>query len=140
MRHSDTDTATRDTPLRIGVELWKPKSAMKTGSSSLNPMVNSNKDPNIKDFRESILPEVKAYDHPRILLNFAYTRRMGSSGLSVLMQAYTITKNKQGRIGVIHIGRHINNLLVLTRLASLFERFDNEVDAIAQLSGRSFTR
>lgn len=106
----------------------------------IEPHGKLNKDPNIKDFRESILPEVKAYDHPRILINFAYTRRMGSSGLSVLMQAYTITKNKQGRIGVIHIGRHINNLLVLTRLASLFERFDNEVDAVAELSRVAFRR
>ena len=106
----------------------------------IEPHGKLNRDPNIKDFREAILPEVMAYDHPRILINFAYTRRMGSLGLSVLMQAYAITKNKQGRIGVIHIGRHINNLLVLTRLGSLFERFDDEVDAIAQFSGRSFTR
>ena len=56
------------------------------------------------------------------------------------MQAYTITKSKQGRIGMIHAGRHINNLLVLSRLASLFERFDDEGDAVAQLAGEPLTR
>ena len=100
----------------------------------IEPHGKLNRDPNIKDFRESILPEVKADDAPRILINFAYTQRMGSSGLSVLMQAYAITKNKPGRIGVIHAGRHISNLLVLSRLSSLFERFDDEVEAVAQLS------
>ena len=106
----------------------------------IEPHGKLNGDPNIKDFRESILPQVKAYDAPRILINFAYTRRMGSSGLSVLMQAYSITKQKQGRIGVIHTGRHINNLLVLSRLASLFERFDDEADAVAKLSGEPLRR
>ena len=100
----------------------------------IEPHGKLNRDLNIKDFRESILPEVKAYDDPRILINFAHARRMSSSGLSVLMQAYATTKHKQGRIGVIHAGRHINNLLVLSRLSSLFERFDDEVDAVAQLS------
>lgn len=100
----------------------------------IEPHGKLNKDPNIRDFQESILPEVKAYDVPRILINFAYARRMSSSGLSVLMQAYTIAKHKQGRIGVIHAGRHINNLLVLSRLSSLFERFDDEEDAVAQLA------
>ena len=100
----------------------------------IEPHGKLNRDPNIKDFREAILSEVKAYDDPRILINFAYTQRMSSSGLSMLMQAYTITKSKQGRIGMIHAGRQINNLLVLSRLSSIFERFDNEVDAVTQLS------
>ena len=112
----------------------------KNGVVIIEPHGKLNRDPNIKDFRESILPEVKAYDVPRILINFAYTRRMGSSGLSVLMQAYSITKHKHGRIGVVHAGRHIHNLLVLSRLSSLFERFDDEGDAVAQLSGGTFTR
>lgn len=106
----------------------------------IEPHGRLNRAPNVKHFRESILPEVKAYDHPRILINFAHAQRMSSSGLSVLMQAYAMTKKKQGRIGVIHAGKHIHNLLILSRLVSLFERFDNEADAVAQLSGIPLTR
>ena len=89
---------------------------------------------NVSELRETILPEAKAFDTPRILINFEHAHQMNSSSLGVLMQAYVITKHKKGRIGVIHVGRHIKNLLVLSRLTSLFEHFDNEAAAIAALS------
>ena len=84
--------------------------------------------------QKAILPEVKAFDQPRILINLKHAHRMNSSGLGVLMQAYAITKHKDGRIAVIHAGRHIKNLLVLSRLTSLFEHFDTEADAVYALS------
>jgi len=88
----------------------------------------------VNELRETILPEVKAFDIPRILINFEHARQMNSSSLGVLMRVYAMTKRKNGRIGVIHVGRHIKNLLVLSRLMSLFEHFDNETAAVAALS------
>ena len=88
----------------------------------------------VNELRETILPEVKAFDTPRVLINFAHAHKMNPSSLGVLMQAYAITKHKNGRIGVIHVGRHIKNLLVLSRLTRLFEHFDNETAAVAALS------
>lgn len=88
----------------------------------------------VLEFKAALLPEAKAYDYPRILINLAHATGMNSSGLGVLMQAHGIVKHKNGRMGVIHVGKHINNLLVLSRLASLFEHFDNETQAIAALS------
>lgn len=88
----------------------------------------------VSELQTAILPEVKAFDHPRILINLEHVHRMNSSGLGVLMQAYAITKRKHGRIGVIHVGKHIKNLLVLSRLTSLFEHFDNETEAVTALS------
>ena len=89
---------------------------------------------NVGELRESILSEVKAFDVPRILINLEYTTGMSSSGLGVLIQAHTITKEKQERIGVIHVGRHIKNLLIVNRLTSLFEHFDTETEAVAALN------
>ena len=88
----------------------------------------------VRELQTVILPEVKAFDRPRILINLAHARQMSSSGLGVLMQAYAITKRKDGRMGIIHVGRHIKNLLVLSRLTSLFEHFNNESDAVYALS------
>ena len=84
--------------------------------------------------RTAILPHIGANDEPRILINFEHATRMGSSGLGMLVQAHALAKKKNGRMGIIHVGRHIKNLLVLSRLASLFEDFDNETQAIAALS------
>ena len=88
----------------------------------------------VRELRETILPEAKAFDTPRILINFAHVHRMNSASLGVLMQAYATTKRKNGRIGVIHVGRHIKNLLVLSRLMRLFEHFESEAAAVAALS------
>lgn len=89
--------------------------------------------PKVVELREAVLPEVKAYDMPRILINLEHVSGMNSSGLGVLITAHTIVKNKNGRIGVIHVGKHIKNLLVLSRLTSLFEHFENETEAIEAL-------
>ncbi len=93
----------------------------------------------VRNLQTVILPEVKAFDRPHILINLEHARQMNSSGLGILMQAYAITKRKGGRMGIIHVGRHIKNLLVLSRLTSLFEHFDNEADAVYALSADSQT-
>lgn len=89
---------------------------------------------NVSVLQDALLPEVKAFDVPHILLNLEYTTGMSSSGLGVLIQAYTIVKRKNGRMGVIHVGRHIKNLLIVSRLTSLFEHFDTETEAVAALN------
>ena len=88
----------------------------------------------VSELRTALLPEVKAYDVPRILINLEHTTGMNSSGLGILIQAHTIVKQKNGRMGIIHVGKHIKNLLVLSRLTSLFEHFDNEAEAVEALS------
>ena len=88
----------------------------------------------VSELRTAILPEVKAYNVPRILINLEHANGINSSGLGVLMQARAIATQKKGRIGVIHISKHIKNLLVLSRLSSLFEHFDSEDAAVLELS------
>ena len=88
----------------------------------------------VAELRTALLPEARAYDYPRILINLAHATGMNSSGLGILIQAHGIVKHKNGRMAVIHVGKHIKNLLVLSRLTSLFEHFDNETQAIAALS------
>ena len=90
--------------------------------------------PNVLALRTTILPHIGANDEPRILINFAHVTRMSSSGLGMLTQAYTLAKRKNGRIAVIHVGRHIKNLLVLSRLSSIFEHFQTAAQAVLALS------
>ncbi len=85
----------------------------------------------VSELRTAILPEVRACDAPRILIDLSHAHRLDSSGLGVLMQAYVLTKHKRGRIGVIHVGKHIRNLLVISRLLTSFEHFNSESAAVA---------
>ena len=90
--------------------------------------------PSVSELREVILPEIEASDAPRILINFENVNMIDSSGLGALMEARTLASRKNGRIGVTNVGKHIRNLIVLSRIVSLFEHFDNEADAISGLS------
>jgi anti-anti-sigma factor len=86
------------------------------------------------ELRKTISPQIEAYDEPRILINFKRVNTIDGSGLNALMEARALTARKKGRIGVVHVSKHIKNLIALSRLASLFERFDSEDAAVLALS------
>lgn len=88
----------------------------------------------VSELRKTILPDIETSDTPRILINFENVSMMDSSGLGALMEARSVASRKEGRIGVINVGKHIKNLIILSRIVSLFEHFDNEDEAISALS------
>ncbi|MDE0324863.1 MAG: STAS domain-containing protein [Candidatus Poribacteria bacterium] len=88
----------------------------------------------VSELRETISQQIEAADTPRILINFADVNQVDSGGLGALMEARALANQKQGRIGVINVGENIKNLLVLSRIVSQFEHFDNEDAAISELS------
>ena len=50
------------------------------------------------------------------------------------MGARAAVARKKGRVGVINVSKQINSLIILSRLVSLFERFDSETAAVSGLS------
>ena len=88
----------------------------------------------VTDLREAISPQIAASDAPRILINFEHVNKIDGSGLVALMEARAGAARKQGRIGVINVGKHIKNLVAVSRIVSLFEHFDNEDAAISALA------
>ena len=90
--------------------------------------------PSVSELREVILPEIEVSDAPRILINFEHVNMIDSSGLGALMEARALASRKNGRIGVTNVGKHIRNLIVLSRVVSVFEHFDNVADGVLGLS------
>ena len=90
--------------------------------------------PSVLELREAIAPQIETSNAPRILINFENVNMIDSSGLGALMEARALATRKQGRIGVIHVGKHIRNLVVLSRLVSMFEHYDDEDAAVLGLS------
>ena len=70
----------------------------------------------------------------RVSINFEKVHRIGSIGLGVLIEAHVTATQKKGRIGIIHLGKHIRNVIVINRLVRLFELFDSEDAAVSALS------
>ena len=88
------------------------------------------------ELREVIEQQLEtAPESPKFLFDFAGVSRMDSSGLGTLIGLHVSIARKQGRIGVINVSRSINNLLVIGRLVTTFERFETEEEAIAALNG-----
>ena len=83
---------------------------------------------------DAILPQIETSDAPRILINFEHVNKIDSSGLGALMVARSAIARKKGRVGVVNVGKQIKNLIVLSRLASLFEHFDSEDAAVSALA------
>lgn len=90
--------------------------------------------PSAVELREAIVPQIEDSDEPRILINFENVNMIDSSGLGALLEARALATRKQGRIGAIHVGKNIKNLVALSRLVSMFEHYDDEDAAVAGLS------
>jgi anti-sigma B factor antagonist len=70
----------------------------------------------------------------RLLLDLARVRYVDSMGLGELVEAYTAAKHRGGAVKLLNVGKRLNDLLVLTRLFTVFECFDSEAEAVASFS------
>jgi anti-sigma B factor antagonist len=67
----------------------------------------------------------------RILVNMAGISYVDSAGLGELISAYTTTKREGGTLKLLNTTKRLKDLLVITKLATVFETFENEAEAIA---------
>lgn len=88
----------------------------------------------IPELRDIMFKYIDTTYTPRILIDFEKVHRMDSSALGLLVRAHTAVQQRDGHIGIINVGKHIKNLVVLSRLLCLFEHFDTEDAALSALS------
>ena len=88
------------------------------------------------ELREVLMAHVEASDDPRILINFRKTRRIDSIGLGMLVDVHIAVMRKNGHLGVVHLTKHIRDVIVATRIIHLLELFDSEDTAVSALSTR----
>ena len=70
----------------------------------------------------------------KILLNLAEVDYIDSSGLGELVAAYTAVKNSGGDLKLVNLTRKVSDLLVITKLATVFDVKDDEAAAVASFS------
>lgn len=78
--------------------------------------------------------EALAAGSKNILLNVADVNYVDSAGLGELVGAYTSVKNAGGNLKLLNISKKIKDLLVITKLVTVFEVRDNEKEAIASFT------
>ena len=65
-----------------------------------------------------------------IILNLEEVPMMDSVGLGMLIAAYTSLTKKGTKMVLLNAGRSIRYLLVITKLDQIFEKYDDEDEAI----------
>jgi anti-sigma B factor antagonist len=64
------------------------------------------------------------------ILNLAHVDYIDSSGLGALVMSYSALRKKEGTLKLLNLTRRNVELLVLTKLETVFEVFDDEQSAV----------
>lgn len=89
----------------------------------------------VDELRQALMHQIDRSSKPRIVVDFGGVSKMDSSGLGTFINVYSLAKAKQGRIGVINVGKNIKSLIVRSRLINYFEHFESESAAVSALAG-----
>jgi anti-sigma B factor antagonist len=69
-------------------------------------------------------------DLKKIILNLAEVPYIDSAGLGEIVRTYTTVTRQGGQMKLLNLTKRLIDLLVITRLLTVFETFDNEKDAL----------
>jgi anti-sigma B factor antagonist len=80
-------------------------------------------------FRDAIRQLVRQ-GRVKLVLNFHDASYIDSSALGEIIRAYTSVTRKSGTLKLLHVPSRVLELLVITKLLSVFDLFDAEADAV----------
>jgi anti-sigma B factor antagonist len=66
----------------------------------------------------------------KILLNLRGVKNIDSSGIGELIANYTTVSRDGGQLKLLNLTEKIQNLLVITKLLTVFDSYDNEPEAL----------
>ena len=80
----------------------------------------------IREKVKAVLAEGKR----RVLMNLSQVSYMDSAGLGELVQAYSTVSKQGGALKLVSPTKRLKDLLVITKLATVFESHDDETVAV----------
>jgi len=78
-----------------------------------------------------LLHELIESNKPHVVVDMSQVEWMNSSGLGILIGGVTTLRNNGGDLKLACATKKIQDLLVITKLQSVFESFDQIEDAVA---------
>ena len=88
--------------------------------------LNKGGDVLLKDKVQSLLQQ----GHKKLLADLSGVSYVDSAGLGELVQAYATTKNRGGALKLLNVTKRLKDLLVVTKLLTVFDAFDTEAAAL----------
>ena len=67
----------------------------------------------------------------QVLLNLSGVAYIDSAGLGELVNAFTTVKKQGGALKLVGVTKKLKDLLVITKLATVFDSFESEAAAVA---------
>lgn len=77
------------------------------------------------------LQQLKHDNRRNVVVDLGGVRFMNSSGLGMLIGALTTMRNGGGDLRLARVGPRVHSLLVITKLAAVFQHFDTVDEAVA---------
>ena len=74
--------------------------------------------------------DLVAKGQKKIVLNLGEVNYMDSSGVGELVTAYTTVKNQGGELKLVNLTKKIEDLMTITKLATVFDIHNDEASAI----------
>ena len=72
--------------------------------------------------------------HKKIVLNLAAVPYIDSAGLGEIVRTYTTVSRQGGSHKLLNLTKRITDLLLITKLLTVFETFESEKDAVGSFS------
>lgn len=92
--------------------------------------LNKGGDVLLKDKVQSLVQQ----GHTKILLDLGGVSYVDSAGLGQLVNTYATVKNRGGSLKLLNVTKRLRDLLVVTRLLTVFDTFESEAEGIASFS------
>lgn len=85
----------------------------------------------VSELRERLILWIDDTQAPCLCIDFTDIRKIDSSALGMLVNMHVHAEHHGTRLGLINVGKHIKNLIVITRLMKVFQCFPSVAAAIS---------
>lgn len=92
--------------------------------------LNKGGDVLLKDKINSLLQQ----GQKKLLLDVGAVSYVDSAGLGQLVHVHTTTAHHGGKLKLLNLGKRLKDLLVVTKLATVFDSYESEKEAIASFT------
>lgn len=89
--------------------------------------LNKGGDVLLKDKVQSLIQQ----GHRNLVVDLSDVSYVDSAGLGELVQAFATTKNRGGSLKLLNVTKRLRDLLVVTKLLTVFDTYDTEAAALA---------
>lgn len=84
----------------------------------------------LKDKVQSLLQQ----GYRKLVLDLGGVSYVDSAGLGQLVQIHATTKSKGGSLRLVNVTKRLKDLLVVTKLVTVFDSYDSEAEALASFA------